>query len=333
MSPRQTKVADGLLPGGRDVPFAEIEVTLARIVRDGRRRRRGPARALTATVIVVGKPERLIAAADALEQLGEAGGVRAVLISEGEHTAPIARVTENAIAISGLAPRYLNNAVAALRLSSLPALVWCRGGSVEALDGLANLADRLVLDTVDPEAVWARADTLFERTALTDLRWAALTRWRSALAHLFDLPHVSRDGAAVRRLTIEASDAFAARLFAGWLKSRLQWTSAVEIAIRPAKDSKSGASGDSDGSAPLRPLSRVELVADAFTISLSAPGGGACLEASVENSGADERAEAAARVVPLGDGSLATLIGEELGVRTRDLAFEQALVTAREISI
>ena len=76
-------MAEGLLPGGHDVAFAEIEVTLARIVRDGGRRKRGPARALTATVIVVGKPERLIAAADALEQLGEAGGVRAILISEG----------------------------------------------------------------------------------------------------------------------------------------------------------------------------------------------------------------------------------------------------------
>ena len=99
-------------------------------------------------------------------------------------------MTENAIAIAGLAPRYLNNAVAALRLSSLPAVVWWRGGSIEALDGLANLADRLVLDTVDPDAAWARADTLFERTALTDLRWTALTRWRAALAHLFDLPQV-----------------------------------------------------------------------------------------------------------------------------------------------
>ena len=82
--------------------------------------------------------------------------------------------------------------MAALRLSSLPAVVWWRGGSVEALDDLANLADRLVLDTPDPDDVWARADTLFERTALTDLRWTRLTRWRAALAHLFDLSHVRR---------------------------------------------------------------------------------------------------------------------------------------------
>jgi glucose-6-phosphate dehydrogenase assembly protein OpcA len=331
---RQAKVADGLLPGGRDVRFGEIEVTLARIVRDGRRRRRGPARALTATVIVVGKPERLIAAAEALEQLGEAGGVRAILISEGEHTSPTARVTENAIAISGLAPRYLNNAVAALRLSSLPALVWWRGGSVESLDGLANLADRLVLDTVDPEAVWARADTVFERTALTDLRWAALTRWRAALAHLFDLPHVRRGAGTARTLTIEATDVFAARLFAGWLKSQLRWTSAVTIEIRPVKNTAVD-NGD-DGPKPLtllNPLRSIQLAAAAFTISLSVPAGRACLEASVANTSPEARAEPAARVVPLGDGTLSSLIGEELGVRTRDLAFEQALITAREISI
>ena len=325
MSPRQAgqaKMAEGLLPGGHDVTFAEIEVTLARLVRDGGRRKRGPARALTATVIVVGKPDRLIDAAAALEQLGEAGGVRAILISEGEHTAPIARVTENAIAISGLAPRYLNNALAALRLSSLPALVWWRGGSVEALDDLANLADRLVLDVVDPEAVWARADTLFERTALTDLRWPSLTRWRAALAHLFDLPQVRRGVGSIRSLTIDASDTFAARLFAGWLKSRLQWTSGVQIEIRPLKHAKGTAA---------TPLSRVELAGDACIIALGVPAGRACLEASVSSGVAG--AEPTTRVVPLGDGTLTSIIGEELGVRTRDLAFEQALVTAREIAI
>jgi glucose-6-phosphate dehydrogenase-like protein OpcA len=319
--PRTAKVADGLLPGGQDVAFGEIEVTLARIVRDGGHRKRGPARALTATVIVVGKPDRLIDAADALEGLGESGGVRAILISEGEHTSPVARVTENAIAISGLAPRYLNNALAALRLSSLPALVWWRGGSVEALDDLATLVDRLVLDVVDPEAVWARADTLFERTALTDLRWPALTRWRAAIAHLFDLPHVRRGAGSIRGLTIDASDTFAARLFAGWLKSRLRWTSAVRIEIRPLKSAKGGAA---------TPLSRVELAGDAFTIALGVPAGRACLEASV---GSAAGPEPMIRVVPVGDATLTSLIGEELGVRTRDLAFEQALVSAREISI
>jgi hypothetical protein len=313
VSPRELKVADGLLPGGRDVAFAEIEVTLARIVRDGGRQR-GPARALTATVIVVGKPERLVAAADALEQLGESGGVRAILIAEGEHTAPVARVTETAIAISGLAPRYLNNAVAALRLSSLPAVVWWRGGSIEALDDLADLADRLVLDTPEPDVVWARADTLFERTALTDLRWTRLTRWRAALAHLFDLSHVRQAAATVNSVIIDATDVPAARLYAGWLQSRLRWTSAVRIEIRQVK-----------GDGP-HPLAGVRLQGGALDVSLSVRSGSTCLEASAGGQ------EPTSRIVPLGDGTIGTLIREELGVRTRDLAFEQALVAAREIS-
>ena len=39
MSPRHEKPVAALLPGGHDVTFAEIEVTLARLVRDGRRTR------------------------------------------------------------------------------------------------------------------------------------------------------------------------------------------------------------------------------------------------------------------------------------------------------
>ena len=309
------RIAADLLPGGEDVPFAEIEVTLARLVREGRRRKRGPARAATATVIVVGKPERLVAAADALERLSESGGVRAILISEGEHTSPVARVTEHAIAISGLAPRYLNNAVAALRLSSLPAVVWWRGGSVEALDGLAHLADRLILDTPDPDTVWARADTLFERTALSDLRWTALTRWRAAVAHCFDLAQVRRDAASIRSLTIETRDPFAARLFAGWLRSRLRWSSSVEIGIRLVNKGEATS-----------PLVSVKLSGAAIAMSLEL-NRRSCLEATVEGS------EGVTRIVPLGDGTLGSLIGEELGVRIRDIAFEEALVAAREISV
>ena len=52
---------------------------------------------------------------------------------------------------------YLNNAVAALRLSSLPTAVWWRGGNPEMLEGVANLADRMILDAEEPADVWARA--------------------------------------------------------------------------------------------------------------------------------------------------------------------------------
>ena len=302
-----------LLPSGHEVPFAQIEATLARLVRDGGRRNRPPARALTATVIAVGTPARLTPAAEALEQLAEAGGVRAILISEGQHTAPTARVTENSVAIAGLAPRFIDNAVAALRLSSLPALVWWRGGSVEALEGLAELADRLVLDTDDPGDVWARAAALFDKTAVTDLRWARLTRWRAVLAHLFDLPQVRTATSSLTRLSIEAADPHAARLFAGWLSAALGWGPSVTIELKGAP------------AASPAPLRSVRLAGAELHISLNVKPSGTCLEASIEGD------VGSARAVPLADGGLTALIGEELGVRTRDLAFERALARAQEI--
>ena len=97
------------------------------------------------------------------------------------------------VSIGGLRPEYVNNAIAGVRLSSLPTVVWWRGGRPEGLDGVATLADRVVLDAEDPWPLWARTPPLFEHTAFTDMRWARLTRWRAAMAHFFDLPEV-RDG-------------------------------------------------------------------------------------------------------------------------------------------
>jgi len=276
------------------------------------------ARALMGTVIVVGTPGRLADAAEALEQLGESTGVLAILISEGKETAPTARVTDTSITIKDLAPQFLNNAVAGLRLSSLPAVVWWRGGSIAALDDLADLADRLVLDVESPDEAWRRVDRYFDRTALTDLRWARLTRWRSALAHTFDLPQVREAVSAFERLSIEATDTDAARLFAGWLRTRLRWTPAVKIEITRL-DARSG-----DDVTPMR---RVTLDGANVWISIDVKPESACLAATVDG------VDASVRIVPLGDGTLASLIAEELGVRTRDFAFEQAVTVAREIRV
>jgi glucose-6-phosphate dehydrogenase assembly protein OpcA len=302
-----------LLPSGRDVAFSEIEATLAQLGQDQRRRKGTPARSLTASVIVIGDTGRLAAAADALEHLGVAGGVRTILISEGDQSAPVARVAGNAVAVPGLAPKFINNAVAALRLSSLPAVVWWRGGSVAPLDGLAGLADRVILDAEQPEDGWAQAVRLLDRTALTDLRWTRLTRWRSALAHLFELPQVKEAAREFRALSIETADPYAARLYAGWLQSCLRWTPSVSIAVAPAPAVAGTA------------LSRVRLEGTAVSITAAVNEGHACLSAAID------QLEGSTRIVSLGDGSLASLIGEELGVRTRDLAFERALASAQEM--
>jgi len=299
-----------LLPDGTNVSFSEIDVTVLRLAKGPHGRGRAPARALIATVVVVGSPPRLAEAAEALAQLDEISGVRTILISEGEESAPVARVTQHSIAIAGLAPDYIDNAVAALRLSSLPALVWWRGGSLEALDDVSALADRLVLDTESPLDTWTRALGFVERTGVTDLRWTRLTRWRSLLAHLFDVPHVRAAASRIRRLSISAGDIYAARLFAGWLRTALRWPSSVAISIKQV---------ESDGQAPLE---RVQIDADGCVITLQMASSRTCLQAVVEGEAGSSR------IVPLGDTDLHALIGEELGVRTRDLAFERALAAA-----
>ena len=303
---------DSLLPNGTDVPFSEIEATLARLVRD-RRRKRGPSRALTATVIVVGPPDRLAPCADAMEQLGMSGGVRSIFITEGAKPSPTARVTETSIVIAGLATQFVNNAVASLRLSSLPALVWWRGGLSDLLPDLADLADRLVLDTDAPEDVWSHAGALIDHTALTDLRWTRLTRWRALLAHMFDLPQVRRGASTISRLSIASGDLASARLFAGWLRSSLRWTPAVAIEITPPQVTDR------------QPLERAVLAGRDFSITLQVNAHRTCLEAVMVG------VEASTRVVPCPEPTLAALLNEELSVRTRDLAFEQALAFAKEM--
>jgi glucose-6-phosphate dehydrogenase assembly protein OpcA len=268
--------------------------------------------ALIATVIVIGRRDRVDEAAVALDDLRDRGAVRKVLISEGTSVEASPDEKDNTIRIDGLSPRYVDNAVAWLRLSSLPAVVWWRGGSPDALARLAHLADRLVLDTDPPDEMWPRAPALFDQTALTDLRWSSLTRWRAALAHLFDLPQVRQSVRELRTVEIEAGDRAAARLFAGWLRSCLAGKADLEIRIM-------------DGPAGARtPLTRVRVSGAGPGLTLQVQEGQTCLQASVD--GAE-----GARMVPLGDGTLASRFVEEIGVRSRDAAFERALQAAVEI--
>jgi glucose-6-phosphate dehydrogenase assembly protein OpcA len=288
-----------------------------------------PMRALVATVVAVGPSERLAAAAEALQTLGDAGTVRGILISEGDNAAPPARVAGNTVALHGLKPSFFNNAVAALRLSSLPTLVWWRGGRADTLDGLAELADRIVLDYERPaiassddiDSIWSRAATLFDDCAISDLRWARLTQWRALMAHFFDIPEVLAAAADFSRLRIAGSDRQAAHLFAAWLRSSIQFREGFTVDL---SEGSQGTSVDEIrlGDGGVEP-------AQELVVRLAAHR--TCLETEVTVRGH----RSASRLVPLGDQSLTGLITEELKIRARDAAFERAvlyLVSARQQS-
>lgn len=296
------------LPSGEEVPFAEIESALAHSAHAGE-----SPRARTATVVVIGPAGRLGEAAGALEELSTRAGFRAILVSTDEHGTPSARLADNTVVIEGLKKAHVNNAVAALRLSSLPTLVWWRGGDVETLAALAPLADRLLLDAEDPSSGWALAGRLASMTAISDLRWTRLTRWRALMAHFFDIPEVRAVAPGFGRLELAGADRYALRLFAGWLVSSLPAGAGLTVAM--------------SGDAVAEPVERVRLTGGGQELELRLLPAGACVATAARVEGH----AGASRIVSLGDQGLATLVAEELRIRSRDVAFERAVRAAEGV--
>jgi glucose-6-phosphate dehydrogenase assembly protein OpcA len=291
---------------GTEVPFSKIVEAMAR--RSCQEGGATPMRALVATVVVVGPQNRLGLAAEALQSLADAGTVRGILISDGTNPAPPARVAGNTAVLFGLKPEYVNNAVAALRLSSLPTLVWWRGGRPDTLEGLADLADRVVLDEEDPRPIWARALTLVDDTAFSDIRWARLTQCRALMAHFFDIPEVQAAASDFQRVDIVASDRLSGELFAAWLTTSLHFNEQFVVDIKEGDDAA-------------LPLQEIRLADHEQELRLRLGTSKKCVETAVSVHGH----RSASRIVSLDDQTLSGVLTEELRIRARDMAFERAL--------
>lgn len=85
---------------------------------------------------------------------------------------------------------------------------------------LAELADQVIADTL-------RLDIPAEgRYALADLGWARASGWREATAQLFDAPEATARLTSLTSVTVSYAGTKdrPAKLFAGWLASRLGWS-------------------------------------------------------------------------------------------------------------
>ena len=267
-----------------------------------------PTRARIATVVIVGPAPRLEDAASVLAGADEAGALRIVLIATGTDRLPAIDALHDVVSIGGLRADHVNNAIAGVRLSSLPTVVWWRGGPADGIAGVAALADRVVMDVDDPWPLWAKTPAHFDDTAFTDVRWARVTRWRAAMAHFFDLDEVRAAAASFSRLTIRGNDRPQCALFAGWLDAALGWTERIERTF------ETGTS----------PMASVVLAGDAGELSLQLLPHSTCLDTRARLS----NRVLASRVISLGDQQLGSLMSEELRVRSRDVAFERALERA-----
>jgi glucose-6-phosphate dehydrogenase assembly protein OpcA len=261
-----------------------------------------------ATVVAITTDPLLAETSEALRTLRARSAVRTILITLGGDAQPPVERSDEATTIHGLLPQFVNNAVAGLRLSSLPSLAWWRRPETDLLEDIARLVDRIVLDVPAPAASWDQARRLRELTSFSDLRWTRLTRWRSLMAQFFDLPDVGSAADAYTTLSISARDADAARLFAGWMRTQLPRGSHLAVSITPS-DAREGL------------ITSITLQGERQELGLRLLTNRTCVETVVRR---DEQPDAV-RVVPLGNTSHAALLSEEMRVRSRDLAFEEAL--------
>jgi glucose-6-phosphate dehydrogenase assembly protein OpcA len=113
-------------------------------------------------------------------------------------------------------------------VTDLPTLVWAPHGHPEAVDALLQLAQVVLIDSVNepaPASALARAKELSQEAYVVDLAWLRTTPWRERVASTFDPPRwrdelLRIDGVTIRH---RPDSSVAGVLFFGWLASRLGW--------------------------------------------------------------------------------------------------------------
>jgi glucose-6-phosphate dehydrogenase assembly protein OpcA len=115
-----------------------------------------------------------------------------------------------------------------LVVTDLATLVWSPHGHPEAIDALLQMAQIVLLDSInepDPASAVRRARELAERAYVVDLAWLRSTPWRERVAASFDppiwRPELRRISGVTTRHRPDSSTA--GLLFFGWLASRLGW--------------------------------------------------------------------------------------------------------------
>jgi glucose-6-phosphate dehydrogenase assembly protein OpcA len=124
---------------------------------------------------------------------------------------------------------HLETIVDPLVVTDLPTLVWSPHGHPDAVEALLQIAQIVLLDTVDElEAAEGldRAAGLVDRSIVVDLGWLRSVPWRERIAALFDPPAMRDQLGCITGVTVrmEDSSAVVALLLVGWLGSRLGWT-------------------------------------------------------------------------------------------------------------
>ena len=130
-----------------------------------------------------------------------------------------------------LGPRHLEHLetiIDPLVVTDVPTVVWSPHDHPEALDALLDLAQVVLVDSVDepePADAVARVRGLMDRSYIVDLAWLRTTPWRERIAATFDPAKLRPDLRLISNVVVRhhPDSAIAGLLFVGWLASRLDW--------------------------------------------------------------------------------------------------------------
>jgi glucose-6-phosphate dehydrogenase assembly protein OpcA len=115
-----------------------------------------------------------------------------------------------------------------LVVTDLATLVWSPHDHPEAVDELLELAQTVLVDSLD-EPSWRdaleRACALRKRAYVVDLAWLRSTPWRERVAAAFDSPAMRPELGRIEKVAVRhhPDSTVAAMLLVGWLGSRLGW--------------------------------------------------------------------------------------------------------------
>jgi glucose-6-phosphate dehydrogenase assembly protein OpcA len=243
--------------------------------------------------------------------------------------------------VQGSPADHLESLAGPLLVPDLPVFLWYPNGDIPRspeCGGMAALADRLVLDSSaadECEAFLRGVANLVEDCVLSvgDLQWAALSPWRSLVAHLFAPPERARELEKIERVEIlhTPDGECRALLFTGWLSAALGWRpESAEHTGEGRVFRFIGPSGDV--TAELAPsaeaaLRRVRLHSEELAFQVLHHEEHADVHSTVMR-GDELLGE---RAVHLGSSDQGVLLGEELRILDRDETYESALKRAVEM--
>jgi glucose-6-phosphate dehydrogenase assembly protein OpcA len=129
-------------------------------------------------------------------------------------------------------PLQWSSAALPLFVPDLPRFLWWHDSlkeNTKLLNILCESVDRLIIDSsqTDGFAIRALMKDKKDLLAISDLNWAGLTPWRTAIAGLYDHPQCRLCMESLSLIEIECETPFKecwqAQLLIGWIGSALQW--------------------------------------------------------------------------------------------------------------